>query len=67
MKNKIDAHKNILSLIGNTPLIRLNRIVKDFKGNTIFIPGNHDWYSNGLKGLKRQEKYVTKTYGYGIM
>mgnify|MGYP000456672023 CR=1 FL=1 len=30
---------------------------KDFKGQTIFIPGNHDWYS-GLKGLKRQEKYI---------
>lgn len=31
---------------------------KDFKGKTIFIPGNHDWYSNGLKGLKRQENYI---------
>lgn len=26
--------------------------VKNFKGNTIFIPGNHDWYSNGVKGVK---------------
>ncbi|SNY94587.1 metallophosphoesterase [Flagellimonas pacifica] len=34
--------------------------VDDFKGKTIFIPGNHDWYSNGLKGLERQEKYVQK-------
>ena len=25
-------------------------IVKDFKGDAIFIPGNHDWYSDGLKG-----------------
>ena len=32
-------------------------VVKDFKGKTIFIPGNHDWYS-GLSGLKRQEKYI---------
>ncbi|WP_420320533.1 metallophosphoesterase [Flagellimonas sp.] len=32
--------------------------VKEFKGQTIFIPGNHDWYSDGLKGLERQEKYV---------
>ncbi|RVT77388.1 metallophosphoesterase [Flavobacterium sufflavum] len=30
---------------------------KDFKGKTIFIPGNHDWYS-GINGLKRQEKIV---------
>ncbi|WP_298555526.1 metallophosphoesterase [uncultured Algibacter sp.] len=37
--------------------------VKDFKGKTIFIPGNHDWYSNGLKGLKRQEKYIENALG----
>ncbi|WP_190809986.1 metallophosphoesterase [Flagellimonas sp. S3867] len=34
--------------------------VKEYKGKTVFIPGNHDWYSNGLKGLERQEKYVQK-------
>ncbi len=38
-------------------------VVKDFKGNTIFIPGNHDWYANGLKGLKRQEKYIEAILG----
>ncbi|SFR38802.1 Calcineurin-like phosphoesterase [Robiginitalea myxolifaciens] len=32
--------------------------VSDFNGRTVFIPGNHDWYSEGVKGLKRQEKYV---------
>lgn len=31
---------------------------KKFQGETVFIPGNHDWYSDGLKGLKRQEEYV---------
>ena len=31
---------------------------KQFKGKTIFIPGNHDWYNNGIKGLKREEDYV---------
>ena len=36
--------------------------VKDFKGETIFIPGNHDWYS-GVKGVRRQEKYVEKALG----
>ncbi|PTX63959.1 calcineurin-like phosphoesterase family protein [Kordia periserrulae] len=38
-------------------------IVKDFKGRTIFIPGNHDWYSDGLEGLKRQEKYIEDIVG----
>ncbi|WP_344789156.1 metallophosphoesterase [Postechiella marina] len=37
--------------------------VKGFKGETIFIPGNHDWYSNGVKGLKRQEKYIEEALG----
>lgn len=38
-------------------------VVKNFKGQTIFIPGNHDWYSDGLEGLKRQEKYIKDTIG----
>ena len=37
--------------------------VKGFKGNTIFIPGNHDWYSDGVDGLKRQEKYIEGKLG----
>ncbi len=37
-------------------------IGKKFPGKTIFIPGNHDWYS-GLKGLKKQEKLVEKALG----
>jgi len=37
--------------------------VENFKGETIFIPGNHDWYSNGLKGLKREEKYIEGILG----
>jgi len=35
-------------------------LVKNFKGKTIFIPGNHDYYNNGIKGLKRQENYIIK-------
>ena len=38
--------------------------VKDFKGETIFIPGNHDWYSDdGVIGLKRQENYIEDILG----
>ena len=32
MKNNIDAHENILALIGNTPLIKLNKSVSDYNG-----------------------------------
>ncbi|TPN82447.1 metallophosphoesterase [Aquimarina algicola] len=35
-------------------------LAKKFKGNSIFIPGNHDWYNQGLEGVHRQEKYVEK-------
>ncbi|RKR15139.1 calcineurin-like phosphoesterase family protein [Maribacter vaceletii] len=42
-KNHLDAQLKTLS---------------NYKGNTIFIPGNHDWYNDGLKGLEREEKYI---------
>ncbi|WP_457617918.1 metallophosphoesterase [Lutibacter sp.] len=35
-------------------------LVKNFKGQSIFIPGNHDYYNNGIKGLKREENYIVK-------
>lgn len=34
--------------------------LENFDGRPLFIPGNHDWYSDGLKGLNRQEEYVKK-------
>ena len=37
-------------------------VAKSFNGNSIFIPGNHDWY-NGLDGLKREEKLIEKALG----
>jgi len=33
MENKINAHNSILDLIGNTPLVRLNKISAPLKGN----------------------------------
>lgn len=33
MKEEIKAHNNVLELIGNTPLIKLNRITSKMKGN----------------------------------
>lgn len=35
-------------------------LATNFAGKTIFIPGNHDWYNNGIKGLKREEDYVVE-------
>ena len=33
MKEDIKAHDNVLGLIGNTPLIRLNKITESLPGN----------------------------------
>ena len=33
MKDNIQAHDNVLSLIGNTPLVRLSKITRDIPGN----------------------------------
>lgn len=45
-------------LIAENKLTNQLKLSNNFKGNTIFIPGNHDWYS-GIKGLERQAKFVT--------
>ncbi|MDD3721352.1 MAG: metallophosphoesterase [Lutibacter sp.] len=40
---------------------RLNaqiNLVNNFKGQPIFIPGNHDYYNDGIKGLERQADYI---------
>lgn len=42
-KNHLDAQLNTLD---------------DFKGHPIFIPGNHDWYTEGLIGLEREQEYI---------
>lgn len=36
------------------------KLVENFKGQTIFIPGNHDYYNDGIIGLERQENYIKK-------
>jgi hypothetical protein len=33
-------------------------VAKTFDGTTIFIPGNHDWYNEGLKNVEREKKYI---------
>lgn len=35
-------------------------VVKQFNGKTIFIPGNHDWYNEGLKNVEREKEYIEK-------
>ncbi|MEM6805822.1 MAG: metallophosphoesterase, partial [Bacteroidota bacterium] len=42
------------------------RILQNYKGRPIFIPGNHDWERYRLKGLHRQEKYIESQLNQGI-
>ena len=32
--------------------------VENYDGQILFIPGNHDWYNQGIIGLERQEEYL---------
>ena len=52
-KSKVAARKTAEQEL-NTQL----DILSEFKGQAIFIPGHTDWAKYGLKGLKRQEKYI---------
>ncbi len=45
--------------LAETKLTNQLKLTEGFKGKTVVIPGNHDWYS-GIKGLERQENFVTK-------
>ena len=37
--------------------------VKNFPGKVIVVPGNHDWYQNGLQSLKEQQKFTEEYLG----
>ena len=41
-------------------------ILKNYKGQPIFLPGHQDWEKYGLKGLRRQEKFIESTLNAGI-
>ncbi|RYJ40715.1 Metallophosphoesterase [Flavobacterium anhuiense] len=45
--------------LAETKLTNQLKLTEGFKGKTVVIPGNHDWYS-GIKGLERQADFVTK-------
>ncbi|MEP0212686.1 MAG: metallophosphoesterase [Cellulophaga sp.] len=39
------------------------KTLENFKGKPLFIPGNHDWYTEGLVGLEREQKYIQEALG----
>ncbi len=38
-------------------------VAKNFKGNTIFIPGNHDYYKEQLVNVNREKDYIEEALG----
>tara|TARA_B100000900_G_scaffold196187_1_gene166035 strand:+ start:11979 stop:13040 length:1062 start_codon:yes stop_codon:yes gene_type:complete len=61
LKDRIKAHPSVLSLIGNTPLIKLKKIVKDFNGNFFtkleaFNPGHSNKDRIALNIILEAEK-----------
>ncbi|MFT5435946.1 MAG: cystathionine beta-synthase [Ulvibacter sp.] len=61
MREEIQAHNNVLELIGNTPLIRLNNIVVKMKGNYFakveaFNPGHSTKDRIALYIIEQAEK-----------
>ncbi|MBW2961419.1 metallophosphoesterase [Mesonia aestuariivivens] len=32
--------------------------LEDYEGKILFIPGNHDWYDQGIDGVKEQADYI---------
>tara|TARA_B100000795_G_scaffold104061_1_gene76740 strand:+ start:9501 stop:10538 length:1038 start_codon:yes stop_codon:yes gene_type:complete len=61
MKEQIKAHKNILELIGNTPLVQLNNITASLKGNYFakveaFNPGHSSKDRIALYIIEQAEK-----------
>ncbi|GAA4805115.1 metallophosphoesterase [Litoribaculum gwangyangense] len=57
----IKDHKNRES--AENALLAQAKAVENFRGKTIFIPGNHEWYAGGLKGVKREEKFIEDLLG----
>ena len=59
MPNKKDSTAAYVEAKNNI-MAQLNTL-GNFKGKPIFIPGNHDWYNEGILGLARQQKFIEKS------
>ncbi|WP_196888908.1 PLP-dependent cysteine synthase family protein [Aureivirga sp. CE67] len=72
MKKNIGIHQNILELVGNTPMIRLNKITKQFKGEFLakfegFNPGQSTKDRIALHIIEQAEKKGILTPGSTII
>ena len=66
MKDDVSSYQSILELIGNTPLIKLNKSVKNYKGNfyskfEAFNPGHSNKDRIALHIIEAAEKRPLKS------
>ncbi|MDO6517996.1 PLP-dependent cysteine synthase family protein [Zobellia uliginosa] len=72
MENKIKAYNSILELVGNTPLVKLNRITKGFTGNFFakveaFNPGHSSKDRIAMHIIEEAERKGILTEGSTII
>ncbi|CAZ98190.1 cysteine synthase family protein [Zobellia galactanivorans] len=72
MENKIKAYNSILELVGNTPLVKLNRITKGFTGNfyakvEAFNPGHSSKDRIAMHIIEEAERKGILTEGSTII
>jgi len=72
MKNEIKAHINILELIGNTPLVKLNRMAENFDGDfyakvECFNPGHSSKDRIAIHIIEEAERKGILTEGSTII
>jgi len=72
MENKIKAYNNILELVGNTPLVKLNRITEGFTGNFFakvesFNPGHSSKDRIAMHIIEEAERKGILTEGSTII
>ncbi|APQ18568.1 PLP-dependent cysteine synthase family protein [Maribacter hydrothermalis] len=72
MKNEIRAYNNILELVGNTPLVKLNKIAENLTGNyyakvEAFNPGHSSKDRIALHIIEQAEKAGILTEGSTII
>jgi hypothetical protein len=68
VKDSEPVQNSILMVLGNASpkkgfknsLEQQLKLIKGFKKDAIFIPGNHEWFENGYKGVQKIEKYIQK-------
>ena len=71
MKNEIRAYNNILELVGNTPLVKLNKIAEGLTGNfyakvEAFNPGHSSKDRIAIHIIEQAEKAGLLTEGSTI-